>query len=72
LFCARIAGIVGGAAVAHADVEEPVRPELDHSAVMVRKRLGDDQDHAFARRRGHRIRERLVLGDHGRAVGLRV
>ena len=46
-----IAGVVAGAAVAHADVEEPVGAELHHAAVVVREGLRDDEEDTLAARR---------------------
>ena len=44
MFWRATSGVVGGAAVSHADVEEAVVAELDHAAVVVGERLRDDED----------------------------
>ena len=45
-----VVGVVGRAAVAHADVEKPVGAKRDHAAVVVGKRLCDDQKHRLGSR----------------------
>ena len=43
-----VARIAAAATVAHADVQEPVRAERDHAAVVVLERLGDPHQTASA------------------------
>ena len=41
-------GVAAGAAISHADVQEAIRPERELAAIVVRKRLRDQQQHALA------------------------
>jgi hypothetical protein len=58
--------IVRAAAIAGADVEHPVEPELDHAAVVVRERVADREDLDAARslREVWIARRRLASRDH--------
>ena len=62
--------VVPRAAVAHAKVEVPVRPELDHATVVIGEGLRDHEQRLFLGGRDVRIRRGdPVLGDHRRAIG---
>src|SRR5262249_14858385 len=66
-----IAGVVGRAAIAHANVEKTVRTELDHAAVMIGERLRDGEQYLFCSVSYIRIRRRhLIFGNHRSAVRL--
>ena len=60
-----VAGIVARAAVAHPDVEEAVRAELHHAAVVVREGLRDHEEHGLGRVRDVGIRRGgAIFRDH--------
>ena len=44
-----IAGVVGRAAIAHADVEISIRPELDHAPVVILVWLRNEEQHGLRR-----------------------
>ncbi len=65
--------IAAAAAVAEPDVQEPVGPEGEHAAVVVRERLRDREEDARRRRLGDvGIRRAAILGDDGVARGVRI
>jgi hypothetical protein len=64
-----IPGIIPRSSITHIDVKITVGPELDHPAVVVCKRLGDNQRHSFCGIGNTRVRARnVILGYNSRAV----
>ena len=70
-FCARFCGSPAAAAVSHPDVEQPVRPELELAALVIRVRLVDEEELPHPKRRAS-FGAGPVLGDDGVAVAVDV